>query len=243
VGFPKIIKEEKYPLKQEEILKILEASKPHRKSLYLTLASSGMRIGEAVQLRKKELDFTHERVMIKIPANITKTKTGRTTFISSEAHEWLKPRLRKIGPDDLIWGTTNRFSSARSSEEEAFRRSVEKIGLDDKYESSSTRKITLHSFRSYFYTRAARHDDNFAHGIIGHTPYMSSYGRLTDEEKLQIFLQIEPDLLIFDQSKKNAEIKKMQQETNSRIQDLEDNLDKVTHKLDLVMQTLDSKSS
>ncbi len=30
VEFPKIIKEEKYPLKQKEILKILEVAKPHR---------------------------------------------------------------------------------------------------------------------------------------------------------------------------------------------------------------------
>ncbi len=245
VEFPKIIKEEKYPLKQEEILKILEASKPHRKSLYLSLASSGMRIGEAVQLRKKDLDFTHERVMIKIPASITKTKTGRTTFISAEAHEMLKSRLKKITPDELIWGTTTRFRSARSSEEEAFRRMIIKIGLDDKYETTTTRKITLHSFRSYFYTRAARHDDNFAHGIMGHTTYMATYGRLEDEDKLKIYLKIEPDLLIFDQSKKDVEIKNLKHQKSellekvNKINELEENLAKVTHKLDIVMKTVD----
>ncbi len=242
VEFPKIIKDEKYPLKQEEILKILEVAKPHRKSLYLALASSGMRIGEAVQLRKRNLDFSHERIMVKIPANITKTKTGRTTFISSETHDWLKLRLRKIKPDDLIWGTTTRSRSARSAEEEVFRRILVKTGLYEKYDSTTTGKITLHSFRSYFYTKAARHDDNFAQGVLGHTPYMASYGRLTDEEKLQIYLKVESDLLIFDQSKKIAEIEKLKKEKSEMQKKNEENkilrseMDKVKTDLEKIKQ-------
>ena len=41
----------------------------------MTLRDSGMRIGEAVQIRKYHIDMTKNPSEIHIPAKITKTKT------------------------------------------------------------------------------------------------------------------------------------------------------------------------
>jgi len=100
VSLPKIPKEEKHPIQLEEIRKIIGEANFKKKGLYLTLLSSGMRVGEAVQLKKRHFDLTTKRTMIKIPADYTKTKQGRTVFISKEATTAIKPLLRKIEDND-----------------------------------------------------------------------------------------------------------------------------------------------
>ena len=52
---------------------------------------------------------------------------------------------------------------------ETTRNILKKAGLDEKYDTVNRRKITLHSFRAYFFTKAARvHDENYAHKLTGH---------------------------------------------------------------------------
>ncbi len=52
VNLPKIIKEQKEPLTIQKIHDILKIAGFDKKSLYLCLLSSGMRIGDAVQIKK-----------------------------------------------------------------------------------------------------------------------------------------------------------------------------------------------
>ena len=101
IHFPAKIREEKYPLTITQILEILDVAKYQKKGLYLALLSSGMRIGEAVQITKKDVIEIHNRLMVKIPARITKTKQGRTTFISKEATKFISRRLREINDSGL----------------------------------------------------------------------------------------------------------------------------------------------
>ena len=46
-----------------------------------------MRSGEALCIKKKDLDFSLDRIMIRITTEYTKMKTGRTTFVSKECEE------------------------------------------------------------------------------------------------------------------------------------------------------------
>jgi len=48
--------------------------------------------------------------------------------------------------------------------------------------------------------------------LAGQKGYLLQYDRMNDEEKLEKYLEIEPELLIFDESKKNAEIEKLKKE-------------------------------
>ncbi|MBI3842644.1 MAG: site-specific integrase [Thaumarchaeota archaeon] len=215
--FPKIVKEEPYPLQLEEIQKILEHTNGKKKGLYLSLLSSGMRIGEAVQLRKKDFDLSKQRIMVRIPAKMTKTRTGRTTFISKEAASFIKTKLRSLDDDDLVFGSSELVENARMNEIVTLHRTLEKAGLNQKYEGLNRRKITLHSFRAYFFTKAARTiGEDYAHMLTGHGGYLPQYNRLTDDEKLELYLKLEPELLVYDSSRKAAEIEKLQAEVSEK---------------------------
>ncbi|MGI0021687.1 MAG: tyrosine-type recombinase/integrase [Nitrososphaeraceae archaeon] len=223
--------EERYPLSKKEYQEILNyfSRNPKRQALYLVLGSSGMRIGEALRLRKKDLDFARTRVKVNIHADITKTKAGRTTYISKEAEEKLRPILEKLKPNDLIFKfahTNNRFH-ATIAESSVLGHAVDKLGFGSKYESNKRRKITSHSFRSYFFTAAVRkHGENYAHRLTGHGGYLTQYDRMTEDEKLKMYLELEPDLLVFDQTKNELEIKQLK-EKNEILSDLEKEIKKL----------------
>lgn len=213
LSFPKIIKEEPYPLQLEEVQKILEHTNGKKKGLYLSLLSSGMRIGEAIQLRKKDFDLSKDRITIRIPAKMTKTRTGRTTFISKEAADFVRIKLRTLNDEDLVFGSSEIVENARMNEIVTFERILKKAGLNQKYEGINRRKITLHSYRAYFFTWAARtHGENYAHRLTGHGGYLPQYDRMTEDEKLELYLKLEPELLIYDNSRKAAEIEKLKKE-------------------------------
>lgn len=73
--FGKRTREERYPLSQEEYRQIINgfARNPRLQALFLALGSSGMRIGEAVNLKKKDLDISKERIKVSISTD-TKTR-------------------------------------------------------------------------------------------------------------------------------------------------------------------------
>lgn len=181
-----------------EIHRIFSFSDAKRRMLYLTLIGSGMRIEECVSLRRRDFDLTYaKRIKIDIPAQYTKTQTAHTTIVTQEAAKYLVPRLRSLGPDDLVFATNPNPYHASMTEIEGFSRARAKASLNDKYASANRHHITLHSFRSYFFTWARRgHDTDIAHAMVGHTPYLDMYDRKDDAEKLRLFLRVEPKLFI-----------------------------------------------
>jgi integrase len=208
--FGKRVKEERHPLSDDEYRDIVLgfSRKPRMQAFLLTLGSSGMRMGEALKLRKKDLDFTKERVKVNIPAD-TKTRTGRSTFISNEAKRKLEPFLARMSSEDYIFGKPGKVPHIHNFTR-AMIRMLDKLGLNEKYQSNSIRKITTHSFRAYFFTKAARkHGENYAHRMVGHGGYLMQYDRMTEDEKLEMYLQLEPELVIFEQTKNELEIGKL----------------------------------
>jgi len=121
IRLPKIPKEEKHPLELSEIQKILREANFKKRALYLTLISSGMRVGEAVQLKKKHFNTSERQFMIKIPANSTKTKAGRTVFISKEASDAVRPLLKRIEDDDPVFSKNAKPHYAVCAEEMTFK--------------------------------------------------------------------------------------------------------------------------
>lgn len=198
VNRPKEIREKLHPLTLEEVHGIFLHAISKRRMLYLVLIGSGMRIRECVSLRKMDFDLDFpKRIKIEIPAQYTKTKAAHTTFVSNEASEYLMPSLKHLKPNDLVFATNQDPYHASMTEIEAFARCRNSAGLTAKYESANRHHITLHSFRSYFFTRARRvHDTDIAHAMVGHTPYLDMYDRKDDLEKLELFLKVEPTLAV-----------------------------------------------
>ena len=203
VKLPRKIKEKLHPLSNEEIQQLFKHTPKHRKMLYLILIGTGMRIRESVSLQKKDFDLDYpKRIKIEIPAQFTKTRIAHTTFVSKEAEKYLRPHLESLQNNkDLVFATNNLPRHAAMTEIEAFARYRKRAGLTEKYESTRRHHISLHSFRSYFFTRARRvHDTDIAHAMIGHTTYLDMYDRKEDSEKLELYLRIEPNLRIFSYS-------------------------------------------
>jgi len=170
-----------------------------------------MRIGEMVQLRKKHMIILDNgRIMVKIPASIAKFKRARTTFIAIEGSEILIPHLKKLNDDDLIFGTNENPRYSKLNCITILRRTLDTIGLDMRYDSDRY-KINTHSFRAYGITKVSRHDPNFAKIIAGQKGYLiREYDRLTDEEKLNKYLEVENDLLIYKRMQTSDKVKKLE---------------------------------
>jgi len=81
---------------KEELEKILTHGGVGEKALFTFLVSSGMRIGETLQLTFEDIDLDKNPVMIDIRKEYTKGNFPRIAFISEEAtkflQEWLKVR-------------------------------------------------------------------------------------------------------------------------------------------------------
>ena len=206
--FPILYEEELHPLSIGEFCRVLEACDPQRRVMYLAQASSGMRIGEIIQLRRKHVNTEAERIMVKLPAALTKRKRGRTTFFSSETADLLLPRLKELEGPDLIFASSPSRKLSLERENRYMSRILGEIGLDERYETNGRHKITTHSFRAYFITRVSRRDPNLAKYFAGQKGYMLQYDRLTDEEKLDYYMEFEPDLLIRDRTEVKRRIKK-----------------------------------
>lgn len=195
---PKKIKEKLHPLTKDEIIQLFRFTPDHRIMLYLTLIGSGMRIRESTALRKKDFDLSFpKRIKIEIPPQYTKAQTAHTTFVSAEAAKTLRPHLESLEQNTLVFATIQNPYHASMTEIEAFARYRKRAGLVQKYQSTKRHHISLHSFRSYFFSRARKiHDTDVAHAMIGHTTYLDMYDRKDEDEKLQLFLKVEPELRI-----------------------------------------------
>lgn len=239
LDFKNRIDEELYPLSLDNVKTIVNAMHYKHKVQFICQLSGLMRIGETVQLRKKHLITNGENIIVKIPASIAKFKKGHTTFFSKEASTLLKPLLRKKQDNDLVFGSgeNKRFSELNS--EQILRRILNKVGLDMKYESNKRYMINTHSFRAYGITKLSRHDPNFAKKLAGQKGYLLQYDRMTDEEKLQKYIELEYELLVFDESKKNAEMERLRKENYSLNQIYEDEIKRTRQTVDYLVDEIE----
>ncbi len=203
LDFPHREIDKKYALQLEDIQKILTVASYDKKVLYLCQISSLTRIGELLQLRKKDLDLTTDRITVNLRASTTKKGKERTTFFSKEASVLLRVKLKKINDNDLIWPHDVKIlSNAGTMEQDILSQYLKKIGLDMRYDTSKYLKISTHSFRSYGITKVKRIDPALAYFLAGQESkvYMSQYDRLKDDPKelYDAYLKIEPYLLVLN---------------------------------------------
>jgi len=211
--YTKSIKEELHALTIEEVQDILKYANPKKVGFYLALSCTGARPGELMQVRKKDVDTTQKRIKIRIEAENTKTKTGRSVWLTKEAGSYLMTKIRNLNDNDLVWGTHEDFILAGKNESTQFANLCDRAGYGDKYNSNNIRKITLYSFRSYFFGKASDvHREGYAHKMVGHGGYLPQYDRMSDEKKLEMFLKLEPELIIDSTKRQELQIAKQQEE-------------------------------
>ena len=208
-----VIKEELHALTLEEAQNIVNSSRM-KKGFYLALISTGARPSELLQVRKKDIDTTGKRIKIRIEAVNVKTRSGRSVFLTKEAGSYLMIRLKKIVDDNgLVWAINKNTEFAERNELSVLNALTDSLGYTERYESNHYKKITLYSFRSYFFGLASDvHREGYAHKMIGHGGYLPQYDRMNEDKKLEWFLKLEPELTINNEERNKVREKKMQEE-------------------------------
>jgi len=136
----------------------------------------------------------------------------REIFFSVECNSYLKTILDRHDDDETVFTKNPILANARSIEGDILNGYVSKLGMDQKFDVTGYNKINLYCFRGYFFTKAIRvFNEDIAHSMIGHGAYQQVYQRRTREEKEELFVELEPEILIFDQTKNKERIKQLRE--------------------------------
>jgi integrase len=236
ITIPKVRKEQRRPISIIQLKQIMNNASPQRRALYYTLISSGMRLGEALSLTKKNFHFDEMPVRITLEAENTKTKESRETFISSEAVEKIRPLIEFAKEDDNFFvvsqiKTSKDLAYYVSNEDRVFGFLRKKLNMLEKYPNSSRYTVNLHSFRAYFHTKASqKHGSDYANALDGHGAYLKQYYREDPKERAKKYLELESSLLIesvkIEADQVNAKLMSDMQDQLVKMQDEIDRLKK-----------------
>ena len=198
VKLPKVIDQELEPFRAKQIREFVDTSSRKRKPLYMTLKDSGMRIGEAMQIKRSDIDLESNPVKIEIRAEYTKTKQSRTTFVTRETKPFLVRLLKNLVDNDLVFTKNPNVNQSVNTEETLFARTRDRLGYTQRYSHNNRFKINLHAFRAFTATQLAEaYSEEFGHGFIGHKGYLKQYIRNKDQLAKK-YLQAENFLMIYE---------------------------------------------
>jgi len=200
----------------EELKRIVEYMPIHGKAMTLFLASSGMRIGESVELMIEDVEFDHDPAKIRIRGVIAKTGRKRIAFISPEAkeavEEWLTFR------DQYFKTATKRSKKYTKAEDRGrlfpfstsnfnviWKNALVKAKLAKIDEKTNRLMMRPHNLRKYFRLRVGRFGRDEAEALMGHQKGLNAvYARFEGEDgekRLEeIYVKSIPELSIYGRS-------------------------------------------
>jgi len=224
VRLPKNPRYREQPLTKEILIRLLRNLPAKLQTIVLVACASGMRIGELVQLKISDIDFSSTPTRIRLRAEITKTREARETYLTNEASKALQDYLSRFFgwkegernnhlKDIIIFGRTSnrkkdselRSSSAIIAENvliNSLNQYVKKIPELNKLNENGRRVVHFHALRKFFRTvvgDAVGRD--YAEALMGHHFYLDTYYNLSEDKKRQMYLKAEPHLTISDYTK------------------------------------------
>ena len=168
--------------------------------MILVIASGGMRVGEALAIRNKDLDLSVSPTKVHIRKEYSKTRVAREVYISAEATQYLKQwfdwkyknpdRERKYSQEDLVFTVyqSNNPPGLYMKIWHEFERLLETVKMDEKKEGgiNQRRKITLHSFRRFVKTVISNQcGQDYSEWFLGHSK--SPYWTLKEVGRREIY--------------------------------------------------------
>ncbi len=229
--------------KPHQLKEILEHGDLKARAFYLMLSSSGMRIGEALQLQLDDIDLKSEPTKIMLRSEYTKTSNPRITFISNEATEALKVWLRQR--DDYLKRAAKKTNFKHKKElndprlfpfsdgmiRVAWNTMLKKAGYDDKDPTTGRRKITPHALRKYFRTYMSTEvSEDIVETLMGHEKQLRRiYAKHDDNYLAQEYRKGEQKIIVFqtplDPNKINKKLNNVKLENYELRKDLNRVLD------------------
>jgi integrase len=206
IRLPKRIRHREEPLTKEILVRLLHSVPMKIQTIILVAIATGMRIGEIVQLKILDVDFSTKPTTIRNVQNeqiLNKVIFSRTTSSNSNIK-------RKGSP----------VRSAISNLAISLRKYTSKIPELAKLNENGRNVIHFHAFRKVFFTSVSNViGSDYAHALIGHRSYLDTYYNLPEEERKKMYLQAEPYLTISDFRKVERDlisIKKKQEEIEEK---------------------------
>ena len=196
--FPKMLHEAPVPMSPDSVQSILHASNLEFRFQLLALVSSGLRVNELGQIRHAHLDLSHSNVMVKIPAQMSKTGRSRITFFSRQVSAMIRYRYdRALTVDsDLVFCGNRTPEQAVNLMLKRFGSARKRAGLTRKHNHGKQNRyeIHLHSLRAYFITTTNRVQFGLGHVLAGHGFYMKEYNVYGIKDLRSMYKKAEGDL-------------------------------------------------
>jgi integrase len=186
-----------YLLTQKEIAQILNELSYRDKTLFLCQLSSGLGIGELVQLTKADLTYLNRRMIVTLNAS---KDSEKITVFSKESTDMIKPILRTKNKSDFIFGTNQNPHYSEINKEQVLRRALKRCCLDMKYPNSRRHKINTSSFRFFHFVNVSEYDYNFACYLRGCENKINptKINKMPNKELLDKYFEIENKLTIYN---------------------------------------------
>lgn len=184
----------------EELRSVLTHTEARGKALVTMLASSGMRVGEFLTLRVKDIDLSTSPATVHLRAEVTKDRQARYCFISDEAATFLKDFLRDRinNPGDYIFQTSTRGHEHKTGNvpmsywnaDHIFSLALRNAGLEQK-DDQGRDTIHIHCLRKFFFTQMLQPlGRDIAEALMGHKLFLdSSYRRYTEGQMREFYLK------------------------------------------------------
>jgi integrase len=249
---------EKIP-SHNDIRRICEYSPIHGKALILVLASSGMRIGEAIQLREQYIEHINDYVKIRIPAQIAKNRSRRISFLTPEAtsalQEWLAYRpqyliqsAERSSRHKKQYETDRIFPfSQQNFTSHIWKNALKKAELLEYDENTDRMLIRPHGLRKFFRLIVGRHGRDEAEALMGHQQglhaiYAKFVGPAGEQRLEDIYQQAIPELCIYDASKHTSQLQHDLETQQQAFTDLQNKLKDTQTQARLDMLELKTKN-
>ena len=232
-------------LSTDDIKKILSHCNEKNKAIILTLASSGMRVGELLKLKEEDMHLDHDPAYIHLSGSITKNGYPRFTFITKEAKEsveaWLrikKQYLYKIQGKNNFQNKGGKgirrikdtnsdllFPFSYSTLQYKWDALMQQTGLEETDQRTKRLKIHIHSLRSWAISHMGiTMPEMKLNFIVGHTTYLSKqYNKFKEADIAEDYTKVMPDLAILEASPDISGIHADMKAKDEKIKQLEQN--------------------
>ncbi|MEM0253239.1 MAG: tyrosine-type recombinase/integrase [Candidatus Bathyarchaeia archaeon] len=234
-------------LSREKLRRLLSHMPLHGKALFLLLASSGIRISEALSLKLDDLDLNSDPVIVRVRGEYTKAGDAYYSFISKEAREilveWLKQRdkyleaavnrgrgLAKLGRGMKQPSDDRVFPFSVKTAEAIWINALRKAELESRDKSTGRRTLHIHMLRKFFQSQMkyAGVPEDIVEALIGHSGYLDeAYRRYSREQMAEWYKKGEPYLLV----NVPREIAEIQTHFQNEVEELHRRVEDLTKKL------------
>jgi integrase len=185
---------------RQQALRFRSAS-PRLQALILLMATSGMRLREALLLKVRDIEFDCDPPLVHLPASYTKNRKARETFITPEAKEVVLKALgrkARMLDEPLLGFNQESIYLAEKAASKMFRARMRLFPeWDQKAGDSRVHQLHLYSFRKFFFSQAVPIiGEHAAHALMGHGFYMKTYYRRPREKRAEDYRRLIPHLTI-----------------------------------------------